>query len=99
MHILESTCTYPAVLAQNQEHCFDWLLKFMMVLIQADSCRAHAAQVRLPLSIGAILSTRRRNGELHLAVVIERRRLADDSEEYDYYMHYEGCASPQLFLA
>lgn len=51
---------------------------------------ARFAQVCLPLSIGAVLSTRRRNGDVHLAVVIERRAVAN-SEDHDYYMHYEGC--------
>ena len=57
-----------------------------------------------PLEVGARLSCRWRDGEFHPVRVIERRKrepargggpLRGDASDFEYYVHYEQCASPE----
>lgn len=50
----------------------------------------------LPLEVGTRVNCRWRDSKYHPVKVIERRKLSDGANDYEYYVHYTECENKCL---
>lgn len=76
--------------------CFPLAPHINGTLPESDPSRKRKMTV-LPLEVGTRVNCRWRDNKYHPVKVIERRKLSDGANDYEYYVHYTECENSVLF--